>query len=51
MHSKSRQQTLTCCIEFEYIKDALKAMIDQQQDRKAAVAALCESVGKNFLGI
>ena len=42
---------LTYCIQFKYTKDALMAIIDQQQDRKAAAAALCESVGGNLVGM
>ena len=38
-------------MEVGYAKFALKAIIDQQQDHKTAVATLCASVGKNLSGI
>ena len=45
VQGKRRQQMLTYYLQFKYTIDALIAIIDQLQDRKAAAAALCESVG------
>ena len=42
---------LTYCVQIKYTKDALMAIIDEQQDRQAPAAALCESVGGKLVGM
>ena len=43
--------SLMYMVQFKYTNDALMAIIDQQQDRKAAAEALCESVGGKLHGM
>lgn len=42
--------SLMYMVQLKYTKDALMAIIDQQQDRMAAAEALCESVGGKLHG-
>ena len=43
--------SLMYMVQLKYTKDALMAIIDQQQDRMAAAEALCESIGGKLHGM
>ena len=43
--------SLMYMVQLKYTKEALMAIIDQQQDRMAAAEALCESVGGKLHGM